>query len=160
QYKTEFTVTPGDGIVLHAWDLISERVVQPMRRPMDPFQRNPHSLWMSVGTSADPQSPIPVSVDQCVDGLPSHLELAPLRLCQERVEEGETYTTWTYLTIKDADLRQRLNTEAQVTTPRGGRCGIEVVTQGETLRMFPTRSYRLLCRYDVAVARILDQIVI
>jgi hypothetical protein len=64
------------------------------------------------------------------------------------------------LTINDADLRQRLNTEAQATMPRGGRCGIEVVTQGETLRMFPTRSYRLLCRFDVAVARIADQIVI
>src|SRR5262249_5510999 len=66
----------------------------------------------------------------------------------------------TYLMINDSDLRQRLNTEAQVAQPRGGRCGIEVVSQGETLRMFPTRSYRLLCRFDVAVARIVDQITI
>jgi hypothetical protein len=153
---------PGAGIYFHAWRLIAERVVPVRPLPMNfpDRQRNPRFLWLSIANTFDPSSLVPVTVDQCLDALPAHLDFFPLKVCDDELREGTVYRTWTYLKVDDAVLRQRLNTERMVDLPPGGRCGIDFVVGRDTLRMFPTRSYNLLCRFDVAVERIVDQVTI
>jgi len=155
----DFTVAPGVGIYYHAWQLTAERVVPRDRRPPGTLidrQRNPRFLWLPVGQSNDPTGLNQVSLDHCVDELPAYLELVPLKITDDEIQEGATYTTWTYLTIDTNVLRQRLNTEREL--PGGGRCGFEFVTGMDTLRLFPTRSFRMLVRFDCSVQRIVDQV--
>jgi hypothetical protein len=157
----DFTAERGIGIYYHAWQLIAERVVPRDRQvgsapaPRD-RQMNPRFLWLPLGQSSDPLAPAPVTVDHCVDGLPAHLDFHPLKLTDDEVREGMTYRTWTYLTIDTPVLRERLNSEAEL--PRGGRCGFDIVVGMDTLRMFPTRTFRMLVRFDVSVERVVDQV--
>jgi len=154
------TAAAGHGIQFHAWDLVSEREYKP-----DPessarlLQRNPRFLWLSIqslGLSQDPQASPPVTIDQCLDQLPAHLNLFPVRLCGDAIQEGDIYTTWTYLEVPDDVLRERLDSEAQL--ERGGRCGQPTAVGRDTLSMFPTRSFRLLCKFESRAERIVNQI--
>ena len=79
-----------------------------------------------------------------------------MKLTDDEIVEGTTYTTWTYLTVDTEIVRQRLNSEAEL--PRGGRCGFDIVVADDTLRMFPTRTFRMLLRFDVRVDRISNQV--
>jgi hypothetical protein len=158
-YTTDFTAAPGVGFYYHHWQLVAERIVPRERRPPGTLidrQRNPRFLWLPVAQSGDPTGVSQVSLDHCVDQLPAHLQFFPLKITDDEIREGTTYTTWTYLTIDPEVLRQRLASEAM--EPRGGRCGFEFVSGPDTLRMFPTRTFRMLCRFDVAVQRIAGQI--
>jgi len=163
QYRYDTDLSVGaDGITWHAWRTIAERVVLPEARvPPGPNgqpdrQRNPRPLWLSITTSADPQAPVPVTIDQCLDDLPAALQLFPLRFCGGAVQEGQKYTTWTYLDVDTDSVRARLNSEKLL--PRGGRCGVDLVVEADTLRLLPTRSYRVLARFDVECERIVDQV--
>lgn len=159
------TAQPGQGMLFHAWTLISERDVHPdLRggpRGEPKLQRNPRFLWLSIQSldfTRDPQASPPVTIDQCLDNLSSHADLFPVRVCYDEIQEGNIYTTWTYLTVDDDVLRERLASEAQV--ERGGRCGTDVVVGQDTLRMFPTHSFRLLCKFEVRTERIVNQVTI
>jgi hypothetical protein len=168
QYGADYILTsdPGQGIFYHAWTLISERdVLIAVRVPPGPNgqpdrQRNPRGLWLSINSIAsftgNPAASPPQSIDQCLDNLPSHLDQHPLQFCAPQVQEGQTFTTWTYLEVDDAVLRQRLNSEAQL--PVGGRCGFPIPIGTDTLEMFPTHTFKLLAKYEVRVERVLDQI--
>jgi hypothetical protein len=154
---------PGDGILFHAWTLISERDVPrelwtgELTAPR--LQRNPRFLWLSsqsLDLTRDPQASPPVTIDQCLDNLPAHLDLFPLKVCDDEIQEGKIYTTWTYLAVDDDVLRRRLASEAHV--ERGGRCGQDVVVGRDTLRMFPTRTFRLLCKFEVRTERVVSQV--
>jgi hypothetical protein len=165
QYSADLTASAdGNGIYWHAWTLIAEREIPLEVRPdrQTDRQRNPRGLWLSIQSipsfSGDPSLSPPQTIDQCLDGLPSHLDPLPLKFCGPEAQEGEIFSTWTYLVIDDADIHQRLNSEAQL--PRGGRCGTSVVVGDDTLRMFPTNTFQLLARYEVQVERVLDQVVI
>ncbi len=159
-YASDLTVD-ANGIQFHAWRLISERVVafedrDPPRPSGNPDrQRNPRFLWLSISGTQNPAVAVPVASDQCLDDLPSHLEGVALKFSQNELVEGETFTTWSYLTVDTAVLRQRLNSEAQVPN---GRCGFEFAVGPDTLRMFPTRTFKILSRFDVEVERIVNQI--
>lgn len=158
------TSAAGTGIFFHAWTLVSERVVplsvrgSPSAQP--DRQRNPRWLWLSlqsiISFTGDPTADIPVTVDQCLDGLPGYLETYPVKFSGGDLQEGEIFTTWTYLTVDTPALRQRLNSESA--RPRGGRCGYEIEVGLDTLRMFPTRTFRLLCKFEVQTERLMDQI--
>jgi hypothetical protein len=158
------TAAADTGIFFHGWTLIAERVVPLSVRQspsaMPDRQRNPRWLWLSLQSIAsftgDPNANIPATIDQCLDALPGHLESFPVKFCGADLQEGEIFTTWTYLSVETPALRQRLNAEAD--SAGGGRCGYEIELGRDTLRMFPTRSFRLLCSFEVRTERLLDQI--
>jgi len=162
QYTAEYVLTsdPSHGLYHHAWTLISERVVIIPPNQQPDRQRNPRFLWLSINSIAsftgNPQAQPPVAIDQCLDNLPSELEQYPVKFTGAQVQEGQVFTTWTYLGVDDAVLRQRLNSEAQV--PGGGRCGFPIPIGTDTLEMFPTHTFKLLAKYEVRVDRILDQV--
>jgi hypothetical protein len=164
QYTADQVLTsdPGAGIYYHAWTLISERAVPraPVGLTWPDRQRNPRFLWLSINSIAsftgNPAAIPPVSIDQCLDNLPAELEQHPVKFAGAQVQEGQIFTTWTYLGVDDAVLRQRLNSESQI--PGGGRCGFPIPIGTDTLEMFPTHTFKLLAKYEVRVERILDQV--
>jgi hypothetical protein len=150
----DFSADPSLGVAYHAWTLVAERTVHPDLRGgprNEPSRhRNPLFLWPALGTlgTPDPQAPVPATVDQCLDGLPGFLERYPLIVSDQDFKVGSIFTTWTYLSVDPAELRQRLNTE-----PPRGRCGAEIVIGRDTLRAFPTRTFSLLCKFEVRIER-------
>ncbi len=150
----DYSADPSLGVAFHSWTLVAERVVHPdLRggpRGEPSQQKNPLFLWAALGTlgTPDPQAPIPATIDQCLDGLAGYLVSFPLQVSDQDFQVGDIYTTWTYLTVDPAELRQRLNTE-----PPRGRCGQEFVIGRDTLRAFPTNTFSLLCKFEVRVER-------
>jgi hypothetical protein len=147
---------PLKGIFWHRWSLISERVVPPADRGgprgEPPVQRNPRGLWLSIGSLGfpDPTLPVPNSIDQCLDGMLGSTLYWPLQLSGKDFQEGDVYTTFTYITVDTAELQHRIYQDGTFYN----RCH---VPGGFT--HFPTGTFTLLCGIEVACERMLDQLV-
>ena len=153
---------PNEGIFLHSYTIVSERVEVLGEDGVPQPQRNPRTLWLSrdaLGIS-DPNSPIPSAIDQCLDNMWGTLELFPIHLAgqlpgspagtaQGEMRVGDRIVTWTYLAVDEDELAPRLGDPTAVPPidpiPRCAGAGVELAPQ------FPTGTFSILARYEAVV---------